>query len=287
MSYIYFTVPYVTTLKSEEGWKRDPNSEHTYSIIRGHYALRERQLNEPTKKGEVIGSVTSLRGVTMKKTESVEYEFTEVKMTESIQESLREGEMTSEVISSLSSSLGTDKIGKLSSELKSSLKVQLKESFKNSFKVETSETLREKRVKTWEYTIDPEKFEPAAIISAVKAYKRYSLDLYLVFLDYLFIEYRRPPYGVRLKRNKIPPVKGKVHPNLIKLDLPVSSILFWKQVPDSLLLVNEKEYKIEVDDPFEVTIEELNVSKTFPIQFPPKPTLYDLSEKTFPRKRWT
>jgi hypothetical protein len=287
MSYIYFTVPYVNALKSEGGWKRDPDSEHTYSIIRGHYALREHQLNEPTKKGEVVGSVTSLRGVIQKKTESVEYEFTAVKMVESIEESLREGEMTSEIISSLSSSLGTDKIGKLSSELKSSLKVQLKESFKNSFKVQTSETSREKKVKTWEYTIDPEKFEPDAIISAVKAYKRYSLDLYLVFLDYLFIEYRRPPYGVRLKRNKIPPVKGKVHPNLIKLDLPVSSILFWKQVPDSLLLVNEKDYKIEVDDPFEVTIEELNVNKTFPVQFPPKPTLYDLSEKTFPRKRWT
>jgi hypothetical protein len=286
MSYIYFTVPYVSALESEGGWKRDPNSEHTYSIIRGHYVLREHQLNEPTQKGEVVGALTSLRGVTQKKTESVEYEFTAVKLVESIQESLREAEMTSEVISSISSSLGTDKIGKLSGELKSGLKVQLKDSFTNSFKVQTSETLREKKVKTWEYTIDPEKFEPNATIAAVKAYKRYSLDLYLVFLDYLFIEYRRPPFGVRLKRNKIPPVKGKIHPNLIKLDLPVSSIVFWKQVPDSLLLVSEKDYQIEVDDPFEVIIQELSINKTFPVQFPPKPTLYDLSEKTFPRKRW-
>jgi hypothetical protein len=286
MNYVYFTVPYLNALKSEEGWRRDPESEHTYSIIRGHYALRERQLNEPTRKGEVVGAVTSLRGVKQKKTESVEYEFTVVRMVESIEESLREGEMTGEVISSIASSLGTDKIGKLSGELKSSLKAQLKESFKNSFKVQTSETHREKKVKTWEYEIDPEMFEPNATIDVVKAYKRYSLDLYLVFLDYLFIEYRRPPFGVRLRRNKIPPIKGKMHPNLIKLDLPVSSILFWKQVPDSLLLVNEKDYKIEVDDPFEVTIEELNVNKTFPVQLPPKPTLYDLSEKTFPNKRW-
>ncbi|MBZ5536311.1 MAG: hypothetical protein LAO31_10185 [Acidobacteriia bacterium] len=286
MGYIYFTLPYVNALESEQGWKRDPDAEHTYSIIRGHYALREHQLNEPTKKGEVVGALTSLRGVTQKKTEAVEYEYTAVEMVESIKESLREEEITSEVISLISSSLGADKIVKLSGELKSALKVQLKESFKNSFRVQTTETLREKKTRTWEYTIDPEKFEPNATIAAVKAYKRYSLDLYLVFLDYLFIEYRRPPFGVRLRRNKAPSVKGTVHPNLIRLDLPLSSIVFWKQVPDSLLLVNEKDYRIEVDDPFETNTQELNVSKTFPVQLPPKPTLYDLSEKTFPMKRW-
>lgn len=286
MSYTYFTIPYITSLETEEGWKQDPDHEYTYSIARGHYALREHQLNETTKKGEVVSPVTPLKGVTTKKIESIEFEVTTIKMEESIKEALFEEEAISEIVSSLSSGIGSEKIGKISSEVKSSIKTQLKESFKNSFTMQSSQTIRQKRVKTWEFTIDPEKFEADTILSAVKAYKKYALDLYLVFFDFLFVEYRRPPYGVRLKRNKIPEATGKIHPNIIKLDLPLKRIIFWKQLPDSLLLVNEKNYTIEVDDPFEIGTEELNTNKTFPVKLPPKPSLYELSEKTFPSKRW-
>jgi hypothetical protein len=55
MGYEYFTIPYLTALTKEDGWDRDTNSEHTYSIVRAHYAVRERQLNEPSKGGDVVG----------------------------------------------------------------------------------------------------------------------------------------------------------------------------------------------------------------------------------------
>jgi len=41
------TIPYIASLKTEDGWSRDPNSEHTYSVFRCHYLLRTRQLDEP------------------------------------------------------------------------------------------------------------------------------------------------------------------------------------------------------------------------------------------------
>jgi hypothetical protein len=285
MGYEYFTIPYLTTLKNEGGWSRDPNSEHTYSIVRAHYAVKERQLNEPSKGGEVVGVSTSLKGATQKIIESKEYEYTEVKMRQSVQESLVEEATITEITSSIAASLSAG-IAKLSSDLKGSIKTQLKESFKNTFTIQITESAREKKVKSLEYVVDPDKFQPNERIITAKAYKRHSLDLYLVFVDYLLVEYRRPPLGVRLKRSKRPTPKDNFHPNIIKLDWPLVSMLFWRQVPDSLLLVAEKDYTIEVEDPFDVKIQELTETKRFPVKLPPKPSLYEVSESVFPQKRW-
>lgn len=285
MGYEYFTIPYLTALNKEGGWDRDPTSEHTYSIVRAHYAVRERQLNEPSKGGDVVGVSTSLKGATQKITDSKEYEYTEVKMRQSVQESLVEQETITEITSSIGASLGAG-IAKLSGDLKSSIRTQLKESFKNTFTVQITESAKEKKVKTLEYMVDPAQFGANARLVTAKAYKRHALDLYLVFVDYLLVEYRRPPFGVRLKRSKRPTAKGGFHPNIVKLDWPLVSMLFWRQVPDSLLLVPEKDYVIEVEDPFEITIQELTATKSFPVKLPPKPSLYDVSEQVFPLKRW-
>lgn len=287
MEHFYFAIPYVADLQTEAGWSQDPDSEHTYSIVRCHFLLRgDRQLNEPVRKGEVVGASTSLNGVTQKVTYSTEYEVTTMKLAESVKESLKESEDILEFVSSLTSSISLGKIGKLGGEVKSSSKSRLHLSFKDTFKVQVSETLREKKVVAQEYTVDPSKFASSATIVSVKPFKRYAYDLYLLYLDYLVIEYKRPPLGVRLKRSKIPPVTGNRHPNIVKLDLSLCSILFWKQVPNNLLIVNEKGYTNEVEDPFELTIVELKDSKKFAANLPPKPTLYDLSERAFPRKKW-
>ena len=285
MGYEYFTIPYLTALKKEEGWDRHPNSEHTYSIVRAHYAVREHQLNDPSKGGEVVGVSTSLPGASQKITESREYEYTDVRMRQSVQESLVEEETITEITSSLAGSLGAG-VAKLSGDLKSSVRAQLKESFKNTFTVQITESAKEKRVKTFEYAVDPKKFGANTRLVTAKAYKRHALDLYLVFFDYLFVEYQRPPFGVRLKRNKRPAMEGNIHPNILKVDWPLVSMLFWRQVPDSLLLAPEKNYTIEVDDPFEITTQELTATKKFPVKLPPKPSLYELSEQTFPMRRW-
>ena len=285
MGYEYFTIPYLTELRNEDGWNRDPNSEHTYSIVRAHYAVREHQLNEASKGGEVVGVSTSLKGASQKITESKEYEYTEVRMRQSVQEALLEDETITEITSSIAASLGAG-VAKLSGDVKSSLKTRIKESFKKTFTVQITEGAKERRVKTLEYVVNPEQFGANARIITAKAYKRHALDLYLVFLDYLLVEYKRPPFGVRLRRNKLPAIAGNVHPNIIKFDWPLVSILFWRQVPDSLLLVPEKDYTIEVDDPFEVITQELTLTKTFPVRLPAKPSLYELSETAFPKKRW-
>lgn len=288
MQDIHFTVPFITEVNTVNGWKQDSEAEHSYSIVRCHFALRgDRQVSHFMKKGEVIGGSNSLLGVTETVTLSIEYEVTTVSLIESVQESLKESEAISEFVSSLSSGINLGEIGKLSSGIKDSTKTSLKTSFKDTFKVQVSETNRIKKTVTRETTIDPTLFGLNANLVLAKAYNQHAYDLHLVFLDYLFIEYKKGgPLGVRLKRNKIPAIKGNRHPNIIRLDLPLVSLVFWKQVPDTLLKAKEKDYKLEVDDPFEVQIEDLTESKRLPAKIPPKPSLYDISETVFPRKKW-
>jgi hypothetical protein len=286
MSKIYFTVPYINALETESGWKSTPDVENTYSVIRCHYLLNgPNQLSEPVKRGEVVDVLGNLKGLAQKKTYAREYEVTSIQVEEAVQESVKEEESVQEFTSTLSASLGVEKIASVSSELKEKLKTRLQESFKTSFKVQVSETLREKKTVTWEGTIDPEKFDEDETIVLAKAYKRYAFDLYLVFVDYLFVEYRSSTLGVMLKRNKFPPAEGKNHPNIIRLDLPLASLRFWKQLPDALLPMDQSKYMLEVDDPLDITTESLADYKRFPARIPPKPTLYDLSEKAFPKKK--
>jgi len=284
---IHFTVPFINEVKTVNGWKQDGEAEDSYSLIRCHFVLRgDRQMSPSMKKGEIVGGSNSLLGVTQKLTLSSEYEVTTVSLVESVQESLKESEAVSEFVSSLSAGINLAEIGKLSSGIKDSTKTSLKTSFKDTFKVQVSETNRVKKTVTREITIDPTIFGPDASLVLAKAYNKHAYDLYLVFLDYLFIEYKRPPLGVRLKRNKIPAIKGNRHPNIVRLDLPLASLVFWKQVPDTLLQAKEEDYSLEVEDPFEVQIADLTQSKRLPVTIPPKPSLYDISETVFPRKKW-
>jgi hypothetical protein len=286
MNRVYFHVPYIKALETESGWNSDPDIENMYSVIRCHYLLNgPNQLSDPEKMGEVVDVLKNLKGLTQKKGHATEYEVTTMQVEEAVKESVREEESVQEFVSSLSASLGSEKVGKISSEIKDSLKTRLQETFKSSFKVQVSETFREKRTVTWEGIIDPEKLDEGETVNLVKAYKRYSFDLYLLFIDYLFVEYKSSTLGVILKRSKLPPVVGNNHRNIIRFDSPLVSLRFWGQLPDTLLPIDQSKYTLEVDDPLDITTENLKKYKSFPVKLPPKPTLYDLSEKAFPRKK--
>jgi len=286
MSRVYFHVPYIKALETESGWNSNPAIENKYSVIRCHYVLNgPNQLSDPEKTGEVVDVLKNLKGLAQKKIHATEYEVTTMQVEEAVKESIKEEESVQEFVSSLSASLGSGEVGKLSSEIKDSLKTRLQETFKSSFKVQVSETFREKKTVTWEGVIDPEKLDEGETINLVKAYKRYSFDLYLLFIDYLFVEYKSSTLGVILKRSKLPAVVGNNHRNIIRFDSPLASLQFWGQLPDTLLPIDQSKYTLEVDDPLDISTEKLEKNKSFPVKFPPKPTLYDLSERAFPRKK--
>jgi len=288
MGYEYFTIPGSAELEKIDGWQKDPRVEHRYSAVRCHYLLRGPfQLDEPVRKGEVIGASTPLLGVTEKRAYTTEYEVSTIQMSEMVQEALRESEAIRSFEASLSASFGSELVGKISSGLKASASRRLLESFKETFKVSVSETHRVKKSVTREYEIDPSQFGPEDTLVFVKAYKAFAYKLYLQFIDYLVVAYTGTPTSLKLKRAKLPPVTSARHPNILRVNLPLCSVRFWRELPESSLLLDEKTYKNEVEDPDEVRIEDLHDSKYYKTEpTPPKPTLYDIAERVFPRKVW-
>jgi signal-transduction protein with cAMP-binding, CBS, and nucleotidyltransferase domain len=175
----HFSIPYIKQLEKEEGWSRDPNSDHRYFVIRCHYMLTEKQSDDrdAIKIGDIIDTMTVIPGAPQEKTISREEETTTATIEESVKEALKENESVLEFVSTLSAEAGIDALGKVSSELKTTAQSKLKESFKNTFKVQYSETKREKKTNTWKVTVDPTKFEPNTELLIAKAYTGRSYDL--------------------------------------------------------------------------------------------------------------
>jgi len=284
----YITIPGRKQLERKAGWQADPQVEDRYYAVRGHYLLRGPfQLDEPVRKGEVIGASTPLQGVTEKRTYTAEYELTTVHINEMVKEALQESEAIHAFEASLLASIGTAVAGKISGGVKATASRRLLESFKDTFKVSVSETHRVKKSITREYAIDPSSFERDATLVFVKAYKAYAYRLYLQLIDYLVVAYSGSPLSLRLKRQKLPPVTTAQHPNILRLDLPLCTIRFWQELPESSLLLEEKSYRNEVPDPGEIRIEDLHDSRRYQAEsLPPRPTLYSLAERAFPRNIW-
>lgn len=282
---ISITIPAARELKRESGWKQVGGAKHSYYAIRCHYAIRERQLDEPVKRGEVVDAYTSARGLVQKKSQMVEFEHTSLRIEEAIRQSLLEEESILEFTSTLAGGLGVDVIGKISGELQAKAQARLAETFSQSFKVQTSNTLRQKTTISWEYTVDPEKFSEGATVVLTKAYKRYSYDFYLALVDYLTVKYVKPSPFSKLRRVKYPPIIAGRAFNFEKLNLPLASIQFWKLLPHAFLPIDEKNYKLEVEDPFDIKVAPLVDERPLHAQTSLKPTLYRLSNSAFPLKR--
>ncbi len=281
----YFSLPTAAELEKKRGWQVHRQNKHRFAVIRFHYLLRGPfQLDEPVRKGEVIAAAKPLRGVREKRTFSAEYEVSTVKMNDLIREAVRQSEGIRQYATSLTAKLGVEALGGLSAFAKAEATERLVKNIRQQLEISISETYREKKVITSEYTIDPHEFEPGTTLVFVRAYKAVEYRLYLQCLDFLMVEYTSSPLSPWLIRRKFPENAGDGLPaNVIRLQVPLCTIRYWKAIPESSLLVDEKTYVNEVKDPDEVQIGELNDGRRYPYKdMPPRPTLYDLAERVFP-----
>lgn len=281
----YFTIPSDRELKRESGWKRTDPPKNSFYAVRCHYVIRERQLDEPVRHGEVIDAYSSAQGLGQKKTQTVEAEHAAIQLAETVRGSLAEEETLAKFASSLSAGIGSDALGKISSEISAEAQAKLSQSFSQNFKVQTSNTLTQKSTLTWEYTVDPEKFPAEAMVVLTKAYKKYAYDIYLALVDYLRVEYTQPSLVARPRRVKTPLLAGDKWPNIIRCNLPLASIHAWKLLPKTALPIVEKDYQLEVEDPLEMTVQPLIDDHPFRAKVSIDPSLYKLANSAFPLKR--
>ncbi|NDJ77628.1 MAG: hypothetical protein GYB65_15360 [Chloroflexi bacterium] len=285
MSPVYLAVPNHNQLENRANWI---NSGDQYYVVRYHFAIQERQLPSPTRMGEVTDVYSVNPNVKISDKQKVRIEHTATSYESELSKALAENKFLNNLSVSLEGHLGLGAVAGASSDVTSSLGSSLSQSLSREFSVQFSTTVTRTEETERQIDISPESSSDHTIV-AVKVYKQYCLDVFLVFVDYLFVEYRKRVGALgrkRYDRIKLPesPVNQYDHRNLLAVRKHVMSIHFWKPLPNPLL-INEKDHKLEVDDPSQTEVIAPDPPRPCHKSVElPKPTLYELSNKAFPTR---
>jgi hypothetical protein len=276
------SIPVSVELINEDSWARLDSKGTSFFVVRFHFQLNERLLDETHKVGDWIGLYQSTKGMSAQHVTAETTEVEQVISRKSIEKHFLESEVLGEIAADLVNTIELPKILKIGSSVKSKISSRLKDSYTSerelldSHKVTSSHTL--------EITNHYPAEETEAIVS-VPVYRRRSVDIFLSYVDYLKVDYKRSTFGLRKKSKKYPPVTHpKKHDNIYKIGHPVATAYYWELQKNACKFMYEKEHKTEVADPSQITICSPVSTKERFIEFPEVPTLYQIAKAAFPHK---
>jgi hypothetical protein len=278
---IRLTVPFAEALTKEAGWIQ--LNRDLYFIARLHLHIEEHQTRD-----FAVGDILRTYRTTSHSETEVEKAFEEEVTTVDLAETTRSAALSNDLTKKLTAAItGAAKspFYEASANIGTALEQTVRSSVAESVRSSNTVSRREKRIFTVRQTI---KSGAPELQYAVAGHRKYRRDVYLHYIDYLFVEYRRTAFGLRKKKQNFPRPVGTAHINLIPMHIPLFRLSHWKLEAESSLLYTETEYQnlTKVAHPDRVTFEELRE----PIRLPmpareEQPTLYTLSNIAFPL-RW-
>src|SRR5512143_788499 len=214
-------IPASVDLAKEKGWRQDDRDKYLYFTARLNLHIEQYQDEvTPIWFGDII---TPFR--TTEKSETDILDVYETKWTSvSIEETTRTTVLENEFVSSLGSELAAGveiPTYKVSSKIAASFEERIKSGLSASFKESAAVTKEETR----RFEIH-QKVEKGAkeLQFAVAGYKKYRWEVYLHYIDYLFVEYRTTTLGLRKKKTNLPRPEASDHVNRIKMNVPLFRI---------------------------------------------------------------
>lgn len=276
------TIPVSVGLADEESWEKLDDKNTTFFVIRFHFQLNERILNEHHKVGDWIGFYQSTKGMSAQHVKSETTEVEKIVSKRSIEKHFLENEVVNEIAVDLVKRLELPKMLNIGGSIKGAISEKMKQHYSSGQEILDSHKVT--KTTSLEITNFYPSEETKAIVS-VPVYRRRSVDILLSYIDYLRVEYRRTPFGLRKKSNKSPSVDrfGK-HRNICKLGLPIATAYYWELQSKASKFMYEKDHKVEVEDPSQIKIFEPVCSKEKVVEFPEVPTLYQIATAAFPYK---
>ncbi|MCF2911143.1 hypothetical protein L1285_22850 [Pseudoalteromonas sp. DL2-H2.2] len=282
MKRIQLSIPFSVDLTEESAWEALNEKCTSFGIVRCHFQLNERILNEPHQVGESLAVYKSPKGVGSQHVISSSFELEEVRQINSIEKFLFESESTAKFASELAAKIGFSKENSITGKLKSELSEKLKQSVMSSVEINESQKIRETTSFEITNTIDPNVTDP---IVAVPVFKRKSFDLLLGHVDFLRVDYEREMLGLRKKSKKTPKIIDfNSHPNRIEFGIPLATIKYWEFLPKSSALMLEDEHEVQVENSEQLSIEAPHCEKRKFVKFPDVPSLYQIANAAFPLK---
>jgi hypothetical protein len=277
------TVPPAGELTKEAGWVH--LDRYLYFIARFHLHMEETQTRE-LGFGDILRTYHTTPHSETEVEKVIEEEFTTVDVQETTRSAALSHDLTQKITATIAGAAKSP-FYDVSAQVGSSLENTIRSSVSESIRASDTVSRRERKSFTVRQTISPGAQE---LQYAVVGYRKYMRDVYLHYIDYLFVEYRTTAFGLRKRKRNLPRPVGTAHINLIPIHMPLFRMFYWKLEAESSLLYTETEYQNlpTVAHPDRVTFDALRVREPVRLRMPyreEQPTLYTLSNIAFPL-RW-
>ena len=278
---IKLTIPFGEELTKEVGWNQ--LNPYLYFIARFHLHIEQHQTRD-FAVGDILRTYRTTPHSETEVEKVFEEEVTRVDLWETTRSAALSHDMTQRITAAIAGAAKSP-LYEVSANLGAALEDTVRTSLAQSLRSNQTISRRERRSFTVLQRIHSDAQE---LQYAVAGYRKYRQDVYLHYIDYLFVEYRRTAFGLRRRKRNLPRPVGTAHLNLIPMHIPLFRMFYWNLEPESSLLYTESEYQnmTKVVHPDRVAFHELNepIRLPMPAREPP-PTLYTLSNIAFPL-RW-
>ncbi|MGE5464868.1 MAG: hypothetical protein ACM3PS_16010 [Syntrophothermus sp.] len=275
------TVPFGEELTNESGWTQ--LGRYLYFTARFHLHIEQSQTRD-----FAVGDILRTYRTTPHSETEVEQVFEEEVTTVDLRETTRSAVLSKDLTQKISAAFsGTARspLYEVSSNLGAALEQTVRSSLADSLRSSETVSRRERRSFTVRQTIRSGSPE---MQYAVAGYRKYNQDVFLHYIDYLFVEYRKTTFGLRRRKQNLPRPVGTAHINVIPIHIPLFRMRYWKLEPESSLIFTQTEYDnlTKAAHPDRVSFEELREPISLPMPTREEtPTLYTLSNIAFPL-RW-
>ena len=278
---IKLTVPFAEDLTKEAGWFQ--LNPYLYFTARFHLQIEQNHMRD-FAVGDILRTYRTTPHSETEVVNVFEEEVTTVDLKETTRSAALSNNLSQRITATIAGAAKSpfyEVSGNIGAALEQTIRSSVSESVRSSATV----SRREKKTFTVRQAI---KAGAPELQLAVAGYRKYRRDVYLHYIDYLFVEYRRTALGLRRRKRNLPRPVGTAHVNLIPMHIPLFRLLYWNLESESSLLFTETEYQnlTKVAHPDRVTFEELHDSLRLPMPAREEhPTLYTLSNIAFPL-RW-
>lgn len=282
MKKYFISIPFSVVITKEDSWESLDDRQTQFFIVRCHFQLNERHLEEPHKVGPILAVYETPKGVQQSHTAETNFEVEQLNTSKSIENQLCESTHVQNFVANLVTKAELPKTFSISNSIKVNLSKELRSGFSST--QEMSESCKVRYSKNFQVTnvIDPNVTDS---IVAVPVYKRCAYDIILAFIDYLRVEYRRGPLGLRKKVTKHPQIVDfHKHPNIIKFAQPISTAYYWSFLPASCKLMMESDHTVEVEDSLGISLGPPLSTKQKHVAYPSVASLYQIANIAFPKK---
>lgn len=278
---IKLTIPFAEDLTKEAGWVQ--LNRYLYFIARFHLQMEQHQTRD-FAVGDVLRTYRTTPHSETEVVQAFEEEITSVDLNETTRSATLSDDLTRQVTATIAGAAKSP-FYEVSANIGASLEQTIRSSVTESVRSSSTASRREKKTFTVRQAI---KAGAPELHVAVAGYRKYRRDVFLHYIDFLFVEYRRTAFGLRRRKRNLPRPVGTAHINLIPMHIPLFRLFYWSLESESSLLYTETEYQnlTKVAHPDRVTFAELQEPLRLPMPAREEPpTLYTLSNIAFPL-RW-